>query len=213
MTGQTTKPDIIKPWSPPNGIERLAGVDEVGRGPLAGDVVTAAVVLPRKHHIEGLADSKTLSERQRENLFVEIVGQAEDWCVARASIEEIDRYNILQATLMAMRRAVMGLRKRPDFVAVDGNRLPPWEFASEAVVKGDARVEAISAAAILAKVTRDREMREMDKKYPGYGFSGNKGYGTAQHLEALQRIGPSPIHRKSFSPVKESLQLEQNDLF
>lgn len=203
----------LKPFEPPAWVMLLAGVDEVGRGPLAGDVVTAAVILPANHPIEGLADSKALSARQRENLYKDIVSHASCWCIGRASVEEIDRFNILQATLMAMRRAVMGLKIQPDYVAVDGSRLPQWEYAGEAVVKGDGRVEVISAASILAKVVRDKEMLEMDAKYPGYGFDSNKGYGTAQHLEALQRLGPTPIHRRSFAPVRDELQLEQSPLF
>ena len=199
----------MKPWRPPAGIAHLAGVDEVGRGPLAWDVVTAAVILPANHTIEGLADSKALSARQRENLYPEIIRQAKSWSVARASVEEIDRFNILQATLMAMRRAVMSLKTRPDYVAVDGNRLPQWEYAGEAVVKGDGRVEVISAASIIAKVVRDAEMLALDAKYPGYGFANNKGYGTPQHLEALQRKGPTPIHRRSFAPVRDELQYHQ----
>jgi len=203
----------MKAWKPPSGIKILAGVDEVGRGPLAGDVVTAAVILPQNHEIRGLADSKVLSARQRENLYEDIIGQALCWCVARASVAEIDRFNILQATMMAMRRAVMGLKVRPDYVAVDGNRVPQWEFEGEAVVKGDARVEAISAASILAKVVRDAEMQVLDVRYPGYGFAANKGYGTPQHLEALQRMGPTEVHRRSFAPVRLDLELEQNSLF
>jgi len=141
----------LKPWKPPAGVKLLAGVDEVGRGPLAGDVVTAAVILPVGHRIEGLTDSKALSARQRENLYKDIISHASSWCIGRASVEEIDRFNILQATLMAMRRAVMGLKIQPDYIAVDGNRLPQWEYRGEAVVKGDGRVEVISAASILAK--------------------------------------------------------------
>jgi len=203
----------MKPWHPPAGIKWLAGVDEVGRGPLAGDVVTAAVILPANHGIEGLADSKVLSSRQRENLYLDIVGRALCWSVARATVEEIDRFNILQATLMAMRRAVMGLSQQPDFVAVDGNRLPQWEYRGEAVVKGDGRVEVISAASILAKVVRDAEMKAFDVTYPGYGFAANKGYGTPQHLEALARKGPTAIHRRSFGPVREQMVLTQDTLF
>jgi len=203
----------VKVWKPPAGVKCLAGVDEVGRGPLAGDVVTAAVVLPVNHRIEGLADSKTLSARQRENLYSDIISHADCWAVGRASVAEIDRFNILQATLMAMRRAVMGLRIQPDYVAVDGNRVPQWEYSAEAVVKGDGRVEVISAASIIAKVVRDAEMAEMHIKYPGYGFDSNKGYGTAQHLEALERLGPTPIHRRSFAPVRKELGLDQSDLF
>jgi len=133
--------------------------------------------------------------------------------VARASVEEIDRFNILQSSLMAMRRAVNGLHVQPNFVAVDGNRVPKWEYESEAVIKGDSKVEAISAASILAKVVRDSEMLEMDDIYPGYGFGSNKGYPTAQHLEALKRIGPCPIHRRSFSPVRKKAQPQQSQLF
>ena len=203
----------MKPWKPPVGVKCLAGVDEVGRGPLAGDVVTAAVVLPANHRIEGLADSKTLSARQRENLYSDIISHADCWAVGRASVAEIDRFNILQATLMAIRRAVMGLRMQPDYVAVDGNRVPQWEYSDEAVVKGDGRVEVISAASIIAKVVRDAEMAEMHIKYPGYGFDSNKGYGTAQHLEALERLGPTPSHRRSFAPVRKEMGLDQSDLF
>tara|TARA_B100000780_G_scaffold276841_1_gene246231 strand:- start:1323 stop:1934 length:612 start_codon:yes stop_codon:yes gene_type:complete len=203
----------MTPWVRPSGILCLAGVDEVGRGPLAGDVVTAAVILPENHQIEGLADSKVLSARQRENVYEDIVGQAQCWAVGRASVEEIDRFNILQATLMAMRRAVLSLDLKPDYVVVDGNRLPQWEYASEAIVKGDGRVEVISAASIIAKVVRDAEMLALDSQYPGYGFSANKGYGTPQHLEALQRLGPTPIHRRSFAPVSNGFNSEQAPLF
>ena len=203
----------MKPWKPPAGVKYLAGVDEVGRGPLAGDVVTAAVILPADHGIEGLADSKVLSDRQRENLYKDITSRATCWAVARCTVEEIDRFNILQATMMAMRRAVLGLKQQPDFVAVDGNRLPQWEYRAEAVVKGDGRVEVISAASIIAKVVRDREMKALDETYPGYGFAKNKGYGTAQHLEALKRLGATPIHRRSFAPVRDQLELTQSGLF
>ncbi|MGB0669791.1 MAG: ribonuclease HII, partial [Porticoccaceae bacterium] len=199
MTAQRS----LKPWKPPAGVLRLAGVDEVGRGPLAGDVVTAAVILPAKHPIEGLADSKALSERQRENLYKDIMSHASSWCIGRASVEEIDRFNILQATLMAMRRAVMGLKIQPDYIAVDGNRLPQWEYRGEAVVKGDGRVEVISAASILAKVQRDAELVALDESYPGYGFAAHKGYPTAAHLQALRELGVSPVHRRSFAPVKK----------
>jgi ribonuclease HII len=199
-------------WYPPKNISCLAGVDEVGRGPLAGDVVAAAVILPPKHSIQGLADSKALTAHQRQSLYKEIIEQALDYSVARASVAEIDQYNILQSTMMAMRRAVMGLKIKPDFVAVDGNRLPKWEYPAEAVVKGDGRVEVISAASIIAKVVRDAEMIELEAKYPGYGFAKNKGYGTAQHLEALKRLGATPIHRRSFSPVSENLIPQQQSL-
>ncbi len=203
----------MKRWNPPAGVKCLAGVDEVGRGPLAGDVVTAAVILPDNHGIEGLDDSKALSSRQRESLYKDIIGRASCWFVARATVAEIDRFNILQATLMAMRRAVMGLSQQPDFVAVDGNRLPQWEYRGEAVVKGDGRVEVISAASIIAKVVRDAEMKAFDEIYRGYGFAKNKGYGTAQHLEALGRLGATPIHRQTFAPVREQLELTQTALF
>jgi ribonuclease HII len=202
----------VEKWHPPKNIACLAGVDEVGRGPLAGDVVAAAVILPAKHGIQGLADSKALSAHQREALYKEIIEQAIDYSVARASVAEIDQYNILQSTMMAMRRAVMGLKIKPDFVAVDGNRLPKWEYPAEAVVKGDGRVEVISAASIVAKVVRDAEMLEYESKYPGYGFAKNKGYGTAQHMEALKRLGATPIHRRTFAPVSENLLPEQQSL-
>lgn len=185
--------------------ESLAGVDEVGRGTLAGDVVTAAVILDPAHPIRGLADSKKLSEKRRESLFDEIVEKALCWSVARASVDEIDRYNILHATLKAMQRAVENLTVQPEFVAVDGNRLPSWQYPSQAVVKGDDRVACISAAAILAKVTRDREMIVHDKAYPQYGFAAHKGYGTHVHRQALAEVGPCPLHRKSFEPVKSML--------
>jgi ribonuclease HII len=202
----------VEKWHPPKNIACLAGVDEVGRGPLAGDVVAAAVILPAKHGIQGLADSKALSAHQREALYKEIIEQAIDYSVARASVAEIDQYNILQSTMMAMRRAVMGLKIKPDFVAVDGNRLPKWEYPAEAVVKGDGRVEVISAASIVAKVVRDAEMLEYESKYPGYGFAKNKGYGTAQHMEALKRLGATPIHRRTFAPVSENLLPQQQSL-
>ena len=200
-------------WKPPFDVEFVAGVDEVGRGPLAGDVIAAAVILPANHGIKGLADSKAISPYQREVLYQDIIKQAVCYSVARATVEEIDRFNILQSTLMAMRRAVKSLQIQPDFVAVDGNRLPQWEYKSESIVKGDGKVEVISAASIVAKVIRDAEMKEMDNIYPGYGFDANKGYPTAQHLEALKRIGPCPIHRRSFSPLSEKTKPKQSQLF
>jgi ribonuclease HII len=203
---------VLDKWHPPINISCLAGVDEVGRGPLAGDVVAAAVILPEKHSIQGLADSKVLTAHQREALYKEIIEQSIDYSVARASVAEIDQYNILQSTMMAMRRAVMGLKIKPDFVAVDGNRLPKWEYPAEAVVKGDGRVEVISAASIVAKVVRDAEMLEYESQYPGYGFAKNKGYGTAQHMEALKRLGATPIHRRTFAPVSENLLPQQQSL-
>ncbi len=183
----------------------LAGVDEVGRGPLAGDVVAAAVILDPARPIEGLRDSKRLTHERREVLAGQIRERAMAWCVARASVEEIDRINILQASLLAMSRAVEGLQPQPEFVLVDGNRLPRWRYRAEAVVKGDDRVPAIAAASILAKVQRDRELVELDAQYPGYGFAAHKGYPTKVHLEALQTLGITPVHRRSFGPVKKLL--------
>ena len=177
----------------------------MGRGPLAGDVVTAAVILDPQRPITGLDDSKKLTQKQREALFEEIQANAKSWCIARAGIAEIDRLNILQASLLAMKRAVEGLAVQPEHVWVDGNKIPRWDYAAEAVVKGDSRVAAISAASILAKVTRDREMIAFDKKYPGYGFADHKGYPTRVHLEALERLGVTPIHRTSYGPVKAKL--------
>lgn len=185
--------------------EWLAGVDEVGRGPLAGDVVAAAVILNPEDPIEGLNDSKKLTEKRREILFDEIQNRAHAWCIARASVAEIDQINILQASLLAMTRAVQGLKRQPEHVLVDGNRLPQWAYAAEAVVKGDSRHPAISAASILAKVARDREMVALDLVYPGYGFASHKGYPTPVHLEALTSLGVTPIHRTSFGPVRELL--------
>lgn len=181
----------------------IAGVDEAGRGPLAGDVVAAAVVLDHRKPIKGLADSKKLSEKKRESLFVEIQDKALSFFVARATVAEIEELNILHASMLAMHRAVENLLLQPDHVLVDGNRLPRWHYSSEAVVQGDASVSAISAASILAKVTRDREMHELDKVYPGYGFAEHKGYPTRNHFAALQRLGPSPIHRRGYAPVRE----------
>ena len=183
----------------------LAGVDEVGRGPLAGDVVAAAVILDPAYPIEGLNDSKKLSEKKREYLFDEIKARAMSWCIARASVAEIDEINILQASLLAMRRAVEGLHVQPEFVLVDGNKIPKWHYAADAVVKGDSRVAAISAGSILAKVARDREMVAFDREYPGYGFAGHKGYPTKVHISALDTLGITPIHRRSFGPVKTRL--------
>lgn len=188
----------------------FAGTDEVGRGPLAGDVVAAAVILDPQKPIEGLNDSKKLTEKKREALFPIIQAQALSWCIARASVQEIDQLNILQASLLAMTRAVEGLHVQPEHVLVDGNKIPQWSYPAEAVVKGDSRVEAIAAASILAKVTRDREMVEMDVLYPGYGLAGHKGYPTKVHMQALETLGVTPIHRKSFGPVKK--QIEQLSL-
>ena len=183
----------------------LAGVDEAGRGPLAGPVVAAAVILDERQPIAGLADSKVLSASRRERLFDEIRAKALCCAVAQASVEEIDTLNILQATLLAMQRAVAGLRLPPKKVLVDGNRLPVLPMHCEAVVKGDALIPAISAASILAKVTRDRWCLEVDRQYPAYGFARHKGYGTAQHLQALLAHGACPQHRRSFRPVHQVL--------
>lgn len=184
----------------------VAGVDEAGRGPLAGPVVAAAVILDARAPIEGLADSKQLSPRRREQLFDEIRAKALCCSIAQASVEEIDRLNILQATLLAMQRAVKGLRLKPNKVLVDGNRLPSLEVLAEAVVSGDALVPSISAASILAKVTRDRLLNELHALHPGYGFDRHKGYGTVQHMLALQTLGPLDVHRRSFAPVARALQ-------
>ncbi len=183
----------------------IAGVDEAGRGPLAGPVVAAAVILDARNPIQGLADSKVLTARRREQLFDEIRAKALCCSIAQASVEEIDQINILQATLLAMRRAVEGLRLKPVLVLVDGNRLPVLDILAEAIVKGDSKVPAISAASILAKVTRDRWCAELDAQYPQYGFAGHKGYSTAEHLQALQTHGACPQHRKTFSPVARVL--------
>ncbi len=190
-----------------DGLGRLiAGVDEAGRGPLAGSVVAAAVVLDPERPIAGLADSKRLSEQQREALYPVIVAEALAYAVAQASVDEIDRLNILQATLLAMTRAVAALPLQPDFIYVDGNRCPAWRYRSQAVVKGDSRVASVAAASILAKVTRDRELVLLHSQYPGYGFAQHKGYPTELHLQALRALGPSPAHRRSFAPVAAVLQ-------
>lgn len=186
-----------------------AGVDEVGRGPLAGDVVAAAVILDPSRPILGLNDSKKLSEKKREALFIEIKDKALAYSIARASVAEIDAINILQASLLAMKRAVEGLPTQPEHVWVDGNKIPKWNYSAEAVVKGDSRVQAISAASILAKVTRDRELVELHQQYPHYGFADHKGYPTAVHLAALEIHGVTPHHRVSFGPVKEQLKRDQ----
>jgi ribonuclease HII len=183
----------------------MAGVDEAGRGPLAGPVVAAAVILDEMRPIAGLNDSKKLSPARREKLFDEIRAKALCCSVAQASVHEIDEINILQATLLAMRRAVEGLRLRPAKVLVDGNRLPVLDVLAEAIVQGDAKVPAISAASILAKVTRDRWCVELDARYPQYGFANHKGYGTAEHLAALREFGACPEHRRSFAPVAQAL--------
>ena len=187
---------------------RVAGVDEVGRGPLVGDVVTAAVILDPARPIIGLADSKKLSEKKRLALYDEIRDKALAYAIGRCSPAEIDRLNILHATMLAMQRAVACLSVRPGFVLVDGNRVPDFSIAAQAVVKGDALVAEISAASILAKVTRDREMAELDARFPDYGFARHKGYPTAEHLARLQQFGVTDYHRRSFRPVRVALGWE-----
>ncbi len=185
----------------------LAGVDEAGRGPLAGPVVVAAVVLDPARPIAGLGDSKQLSEARREALFPRVQAEAADWRIEIVDAAEIDRLNILGATLEGMRRAVAGLRATPARALVDGNRVPPGlPCPAEAVVKGDARIAAIAAASILAKVARDRLMVALEDAWPGYGFAVHKGYPTPEHLAALARLGPCPAHRRSFAPVRAALQ-------
>ncbi|MDQ5892913.1 MAG: ribonuclease [Pseudomonadota bacterium] len=185
----------------------IAGVDEVGRGPLVGAVVTAAVILDPTRPIVGLADSKQLSEKRRLALYDEIKEKALAWSLGRAEPEEIDQLNILHATMLAMQRAVAGLAVVPDFVLIDGNRCPALPMPAQAVVKGDSRVAEISAASIMAKVTRDREMVELDQRFPAYGFAQHKGYPTAFHLEKLAALGATEFHRRSFAPVKRALGL------
>lgn len=180
----------------------VAGIDEAGRGPLAGPVTAAAVILDPGRPILGLADSKVLTPERREELELEVQARALAWAVASASVEEIDRINILQATLLAMQRAVARLLPVPDRALVDGNRCPDLPCAVEAVIGGDASVPAISAASILAKVARDREMRLLDERWPGYGFARHKGYATREHLAALAALGPCPIHRRSYRPLR-----------
>lgn len=183
----------------------IAGVDEAGRGPLAGPVIAAAVILNPATPILGLTDSKRLSAKQREALFEQIQSQSLAWAIGRAEVHEIDTLNILQASLLAMQRAVAQLPIKPQRVLVDGNKSPEFPCASEAIIKGDLTIPAISAASILAKVTRDREMLILDQQYPGYGFAIHKGYPTKAHLTALQSLGISRIHRLSFKPVKQLL--------
>lgn len=184
----------------------IAGVDEAGRGPLAGPVIAAAVILDPKSPVSGLADSKQLTARQRQRCFEAIVQQALAWQVGRAEVEEIDQLNILQATLLAMQRAVMGLSLLPSQVLVDGNCCPRLPMPVQAVIGGDAQIAAISAASIIAKVTRDHEMQQLDLSYPNYGFAQHKGYSTVYHRQQLQRWGATPHHRQSFAPVKSCLQ-------
>lgn len=196
------------PFEYPEGYQLFAGVDEVGRGPLVGDVVTAAVILDPDNPIEGLTDSKKLSEKKRLALFPEIQEKALAWAVGRCSPDEIDELNILQATMVAMQRAIAGLKIQPDFALIDGNRVPKLPMAGQAVVKGDLRVAEISAASIIAKVVRDAEMDELDKKHPEFGFANHKGYPTKAHFEAIEKHGVISEHRKSFKPVKRALGIE-----
>jgi len=183
----------------------IAGVDEVGRGPLAGPVVAAAVILDPARPISGLADSKKLTDKRRQSLSYEIKEKALAWSIARAEVEEIDRINILQASLLAMKRAVETLSYAPELALIDGNHCPQLNCRMEAIIKGDSKEPAISAASILAKVCRDNEMIEMEELYPGYGFAKHKGYPTKQHREAILKLGITPIHRRSYAPVQRIL--------
>ncbi|SCX79605.1 ribonuclease HII [Basfia succiniciproducens] len=192
----------------PQGFELIAGVDEVGRGPLVGAVVTAAVILDPNNPIDGLTDSKKLSEKKREKLAEAIKQKALAWALGRAEPEEIDALNILQATMLAMQRAIKNLKIQPHFVLIDGNRIPQLAIPAQAVVKGDSLVAEISAASIIAKVSRDHEMEVLDKQYPQYEFAKHKGYPTKVHLAKLAEFGVLPQHRRSFSPVRKLLENE-----
>lgn len=185
----------------------IAGVDEVGRGPLAGPVVTAAVILDLQNPIEGLTDSKKLTEAQREVLSEEIKQKALCWALGRAEVEEIDRINILQATMLAMQRAVKALQQMPEYILVDGNRTPKFHCPAEAIIKGDLTVPEISAASIVAKVARDQEMSQLELQYPGYGLAKHKGYPTKAHIAAITELGVTPIHRRSYGPVRKAMEL------
>ena len=203
MNAGAKSPNIQGPGLAEIADPLAAGVDEAGRGPLAGPVYAAAVILDPAHPMPGIGDSKALTAAGRELLETLIKERALAWAVARAEVDEIERLNILHATMLAMQRAVAALPLRPSRVLVDGNRCPDFDCPSHAVVDGDARVVTIGAASILAKVARDREMVALDERYPGYGFARHKGYGTAEHLEALRLLGPSPIHRRGFAPVRD----------
>ncbi len=183
-----------------------AGVDEVGRGPLIGAVVAAAVILDPENPIIGLTDSKKLTEKRREELAILIKERAISWSLGRAEVEEIDEINILQASMLAMKRAVEGLNIEAKHCLIDGNRCPDLKCTSEAIIKGDLKEPAIGAASIIAKVARDKEMKELDKIYPGYGLAKHKGYPTKQHMQAIIDLGITPIHRKSFAPVKRIIE-------
>lgn len=204
-----TKTLDFPPFEYPEGFQLFAGVDEVGRGPLVGDVVTAAVILDPNNPITGLTDSKKLSEKKRLALFPEVQEKALAWSIGRCTPEEIDKHNILHATMLAMTRAVEGLKIKPDFVFIDGNRVPDLTIPAQAVVKGDLRVAEISAASILAKVVRDKEMEELDSQYPEFGFAQHKGYPTKAHFAAIEKHGVIAQHRKSFKPVKRALGIEE----
>lgn len=190
--------------------QTIAGVDEVGRGPLAGAVVAAAVILDPNNRIEGLIDSKKLTEKKRELLAVEIREKSLSWALGRAEVEEIDQINILQASLLAMSRAVAQLTIKPELVLVDGNKCPEVPYPVEAIIKGDSLIESISAASIIAKVARDREMEELDLVYPGYGLAQHKGYPTAMHRAALIELGVTVIHRRSYKPVRDVLEMVES---
>ncbi len=185
---------------------RIAGVDEAGRGPLAGPVIAGAVILDPDKPIEGLRDSKRLSASRRDELFDQIRERALAWAVGRADVEEIDRINILQATMLAMSRAVEALQPYADHALIDGNRCPDLSCTSQAIIKGDSKVPAISAASIMAKVTRDREMLDLDMRYPGYGLAQHKGYPSKAHIEALESLGVTPVHRRSYAPVRRIIE-------
>ena len=185
---------------------RIAGVDEAGRGPLAGPVIAGAVILDPDKPIEGLRDSKRLSASRRDELFDQIRERALAWAVGRADVEEIDRINILQATMLAMSRAVEALQPSADHALIDGNRCPDLSCTSRAIIKGDSKVPAISAASIMAKVTRDREMLDLDMRYPGYGLAQHKGYPSKEHIEALESLGVTPVHRRSYAPVRRIIE-------
>ncbi|MDH5432461.1 MAG: ribonuclease HII [Gammaproteobacteria bacterium] len=195
------------PFNQQSPKQMVAGVDEVGRGPLAGPVIAAAVILDPEQPISGLTDSKKLSEKKRESLALEIKTKALAWSIARAEVEEIDQINILQASLLAMQRAINSLDKLPDLCLVDGNKAPKVNIPVTTIVKGDLTEPAISAASIIAKVARDNEMVEMDMQFPEYGFAKHKGYPTKAHREAIELHGITPIHRRSFSPVQRQLEL------
>lgn len=209
MKTKNTQPEFA-PFEYPEGIELIAGIDEVGRGPLVGDVVTAAVILDPNQPIVGLTDSKKLSEKKRLALFPEIKEKALAWSIGRCSPQEIDELNILQATMVAMQRAIAGLHIAPQYCLIDGNRVPQLPMDAAAVVKGDLRVAEISAASILAKVVRDQEMLDLDKLHPEFGFANHKGYPTKAHLEAIEKHGVIDSYRKSFKPVQRVLAAQQD---